>query len=287
MPLVIAGATSGSTTVQATDAVTATITLPSATGTVQLSGAAASFTTLNVGSASGGGVLSVKGGTNANFNINSSGTGVQLYAVNDANNSAVDFTYNGLTHIFVASSVTAMTLNTSGGIKTLNTISVGNATPSTSGAGITFPATQSASTDANTLDDYEEGTWTPVIGGDGGATGQTYTVQKGIYTKIGRNVTISGYITLTNKGTFSGITYTCITGLPFTGLAYDYAVNINYYLNLGGNIVQCTGYIASSGLTIYLCANTAASANLQATGFPQSYITNSTTIEFTATYFTA
>jgi hypothetical protein len=170
------------------------------------------------------------------------------------------------------------------GVKTATTISVGAATPSASGAGITFPATQSASTDANTLDDYEEGTWTPVIGGESGATGQTYTVQKGIYTKIGRNVTISGYITLTNKGTFSGSTYTCIIGLPFTGSAYDYAVNINYYLNLGGNIVQCTGYVASNGSTIYLCANTAASANLQATGFPQSYITNSTTIEFTATY---
>ena len=51
--LVLAGNTSGSTTVQATDAVTATITLPSATGTVQLSGAAASFTSLGVGAVGG------------------------------------------------------------------------------------------------------------------------------------------------------------------------------------------------------------------------------------------
>ena len=41
------------------------------------------------------------------------------------------------------------------------TIGVGGATASASGTGITFPATQSASSDANTLDDYEEGTWTP------------------------------------------------------------------------------------------------------------------------------
>ena len=49
--------------------------------------------------------------------------------------------------------VEAMRINSSGGVQHVNTISVGAATPSTSGAGITFPAAQSASTDANTLDD--------------------------------------------------------------------------------------------------------------------------------------
>jgi hypothetical protein len=44
-------------------------------------------------------------------------------------------------------------------------IGLGGATPTTSGTGITFPATASASTNANTLDDYEEGTWTPEYGG--------------------------------------------------------------------------------------------------------------------------
>ena len=53
--------------------------------------------------------------------------------------------------------------------KVVTTIGVGNATPSASGAGITFPATQSASTDANTLDDYEEGTWTPTIAASSGS----------------------------------------------------------------------------------------------------------------------
>jgi hypothetical protein len=71
------------------------------------------------------------------------------------------------------------------------TIGVGNATPSASGAGITFPATQSASTDANTLDDYEEGTWTPTVRGTSTAGTGTYTVQVGTYTKIGRLVTVT------------------------------------------------------------------------------------------------
>jgi hypothetical protein len=75
-----------------------------------------------------------------------------------------------------------------GGFQSKTTISVGDAAPSTSGAGITFPATQSASSDANTLDDYEEGTWTPT---DNSGAGLTFTNNGSQYTKIGRAVTIN------------------------------------------------------------------------------------------------
>lgn len=51
-------------------------------------------------------------------------------------------------------------------------IGLGNSTPS-SGMGIKFPATQSASSDANTLDDYEEGTWTPTLTRAGQTINQT------------------------------------------------------------------------------------------------------------------
>jgi len=72
-----------------------------------------------------------------------------------------------------------------------SSISVGGATPSTTGAGLTFPATQSASSDANTLDDYEEGTWTPTLGGTGTSPTCSYNQQNGTYTKIGNIVTIN------------------------------------------------------------------------------------------------
>jgi hypothetical protein len=108
----------------------------------------------------------------------------------------------------------AMTLNASGGLQTLNTIGVGNATPSTSGAGITFPATQSASTNANTLDDYEEGTWTPTVGSNSG-TATTYTISTAYYTKVGRLVNVSGYITPTNGTLGNTNNYLRINGLPF------------------------------------------------------------------------
>lgn len=96
------------------------------------------------------------------------------------------------------------------------TIGVGGATPSTIGSGITFPATQSASNDANTLDDYEEGSWTPSITFGGGSTGITYnaTYRTGIYTKIGSLVTASCYFSLTSKGSSTG--QVSIGGLPFS-----------------------------------------------------------------------
>ena len=59
---------------------------------------------------------------------------------------------------------------------------------------IKFPASQSASADANTLDDYEEGTWSPTLITDGGGQSVTYTQQRGTYTKIGRVVTLSWYV---------------------------------------------------------------------------------------------
>lgn len=81
------------------------------------------------------------------------------------------------------------------------------------GTGIAFPATQSASTDANTLDDYEEGTWTPGVAYGGGSTGQVYSNQTGSYIKIGRLVSINASFNITNNGSSTG--NATISGLPF------------------------------------------------------------------------
>lgn len=83
---------------------------------------------------------------------------------------------------------------------------------------IKFPATQNPSADANTLDDYEEGTWTPVLKFGGGVTGITYTTQVGTYTKVGRAVHIVFYLQLSNKGSSTGAA--TVTGLPFTSAAF-------------------------------------------------------------------
>jgi len=82
------------------------------------------------------------------------------------------------------------------------------------GGQIAFPASQAASANVNTLDDYEEGTFTPTITFGGGSTGITYGWRVGSYTKIGNRVTITGHIYMTNIGTSTGAAK--ITALPFT-----------------------------------------------------------------------
>lgn len=84
---------------------------------------------------------------------------------------------------------------------------------------IKFPASQNASADANTLDDYEEGTWTPVLTfATPGNLNVVYSVQVGTYTKIGRSVHLSFCLT-TSTFTHTTASGDCqITGLPFTSL---------------------------------------------------------------------
>jgi hypothetical protein len=70
--------------------------------------------------------------------------------------------------------------------------------------GIAFPATQSASSNANTLDDYEEGTWTPTLSYASGTSGVIHIGQSGSYVKVGRAVHVQLTLQLSNKGTGSG-----------------------------------------------------------------------------------
>jgi hypothetical protein len=94
-----------------------------------------------------------------------------------------------------------------------SSIALNGAVPQ-AGTGITFPASQNASANANTLDDYEEGTWTPEFTAVTAPTGVTYGTQVGRYTKIGKSVTVWGVIGLGSKGT-GGSGEIRITGLPF------------------------------------------------------------------------
>jgi hypothetical protein len=130
--------------------------------------------------------------------------------------------------------ITSPGLDASGVNKFATTISVGNATPSVSGAGITFPTTQNASSGANTLDDYEEGSWTPgIIAGGMSIT----SLHSAFYTKVGRHVTAYCYFNITNTGGLSGYQ---ITGLPFINpLGYG---PVNHYYGDGMN----------SGLALYI-----------------------------------
>ncbi len=78
---------------------------------------------------------------------------------------------------------------------------------------VAFPATVNPSAGANVLDDYEEGSWTPVVTFGVGVTGITYDNQVGSYVKIGRLVYFNLQLNLSSNGSSTG-TLT-ITGLPF------------------------------------------------------------------------
>ena len=97
------------------------------------------------------------------------------------------------------------------------TLALDSAVPNT-GTGITFPATQSASSNANTLDDYEEGTWTPSLQG---FTSIAYSTQTGAYTKIGKVVNIVLHIVVSG-GTRSGADL-LVLSLPFTSASQGYS----------------------------------------------------------------
>jgi hypothetical protein len=67
---------------------------------------------------------------------------------------------------------------------------------------------------SNTLDSYEEGTWTPSFGADGSNPTMTYSAQVGRYTKIGNLVTAyCQIITASRSGGSGALT---VDGLPFT-----------------------------------------------------------------------
>jgi hypothetical protein len=131
--------------------------------------------------------------------------------------------------------------------------------------GVVFPASQVTSADPNTLDDYEEGTWTPLLTGSvsgqassGGAT-NTY----GNYTKIGRLVTLNFVISLSSVNTLLGGVY--LSQLPFN-LAAGSALENRYpqgTVNFAGlGSLWCSVIVGSDGNTnklLFVGVKTAAS----------------------------
>lgn len=81
---------------------------------------------------------------------------------------------------------------------------------------IAFPAAQAASSNANTLDDYEEGTWTPTLTFETpGNLSVSYATRVGLYTKIGNVVTLQVDITTSAFTHSTAAGALLITGLPF------------------------------------------------------------------------
>jgi hypothetical protein len=141
-----------------------------------------------------------------------------------------------------------------------STIGVGGATAAASGAGITFPGTVSASSDANTLDDYEEGNFTPAFTFASGSV--TYSEQSAFYVKVGRFVQCNIALYISGLSSPSGGVQ--ITGMPFTagtgerfvcawniGLARDFAsaLTLTGYIGNNNTILQISKGLANGTFT--------------------------------------
>jgi hypothetical protein len=146
-----------------------------------------------------------------------------------------------------AAGTTTLTLpTTSGTVLTTNVSGIASVN------GIQFPATQSASADANTLDDYEEGTWTPTVQGTSTAGAATYGTRIGKYTKIGNTVNIMCSLSWTAH---TGSGDTVVGGLPFVPANYSgnaiWASSIYANaMNFGTSATQLVGLITEAADSI-------------------------------------
>ena len=148
---------------------------------------------------------------------------------------------------------------------------------------IAFPATQAASSGANTLDDYEEGTWTPTITGTTSASGQVYTTQVGKYVKIGKLVQAQAYVVLSTLGTITGGVQ--IGGLPFTSEnttnQFSPAI-VTFWDVLTTAMVFVGGYVNPNTAKINIVGATAAATSIA--GLGQGDLSNTTALMGTALY---
>jgi hypothetical protein len=217
--------------------------------------------------ASGRGNVTINGATNSILVLANGGT-TSGYMFGDA--SSLGFSAGAGTNSRVMTFDTNGTerarIPSTGGIQSVNSISVGNATPTTSGAGITFPATRSASTDANTLDDYEEGTWTPTVT----ATSGSYTsyTSSGTYTVVGRLVTMTSYFVVTNKGTGSGVAK--LTNIPFGAATVGGSFTSSGINENTGNIT-CAQLINAAPTTAYIQTATGGDPITAGQGYSTSF----------------
>ena len=116
---------------------------------------------------------------------------------------------------------------------------------------ITFPAVQNASADAHTLDDYEEGTWTPAFTlttTQFDAIG--YSVQEGDYEKNGRTVRVTGHITVNSLTVGAAAGNLQISGLPFAAAGVQASIYIGFIANFTAN-TPISGLHTGTSINLY------------------------------------
>jgi len=156
-------------------------------------------------------------GTDNPLNLTVHNVGVTTFRISTAGVLAYDHTFNGTTYTIANNNGGAgvpiiFGTKTSGGESARFNASGNLAFPN--GQGVDLSATAGANATSSLLDDYEEGTWTPVFAGGTSAGTYTYGSQVGRYTKVGNM--IHAHFKLENITTGSAGTGNIeISGLPY------------------------------------------------------------------------
>ena len=237
------------------------------TGTLPIANGGTGLTTtpangaLDIGNGTGFTRATLTAGTN--ITITNSAGGISIAAAaGSPGGSTTQVQYNNAGAFGGISGVTTdgtrMTAST--------TIGVGAATPSTSGSGISFPATQSASTDANTLDDYREGSFTGTL--TGCTTSPTGTIY---YVKNGNTITLAINSALTATSNSVAMT---ITGVPAVlRPAVANVIVVSLVQDVSSNSVS-VGVVGTTGtMTFYKTADGGNFTTSGTKGWPSQNIT--------------
>tara|TARA_R110000803_G_scaffold7505_3_gene24198 strand:+ start:706 stop:1563 length:858 start_codon:yes stop_codon:yes gene_type:complete len=182
--------------------------------------------------------------------------------------------YNNATNIvakFTTNSGTSDVLTLNGDRNM--TLHAGNLIIGTSGKGIDFSATSGTGT-SELFDDYEEGTWTPALGGTA-----TYSALEANYVKVGALVQVKATILVNTIGTGSATT---ITGLPYLNGDSMAAMNIATMSNSATSVVYVVGSIGANSSTITMRGLTAAGTTMT---IPNIF-GNGTYVEMSGSYST-
>lgn len=153
--------------------------------------------------------------------------------------------------------------------------------------GIKFPATQVPSSDPNTLDEYEEGTWTPSIDSQTAGTSRVTTVYSAKYTRIGNLVYVTCYVAMTTLGS-GGSGPWVINGLPFSsaGGAVFSSLSIAFASDLNANVVSLYGYVQQSSTQIRMTGLAAAGVSIDQLDFA-TYVKAGTSLVISGQYLAA
>lgn len=161
------------------------------------------------------------------------------------------------------------------------TVTSGNTVIATAGKGIDFSAnTHATGMTSELLTWYEEGAFTPGLMFGSGTTGITYAASTTArYTRIGRQVTVTGVVVLTNKGSSSGQAQ--VTGLPFAvASGADSLATLRLEKVSFANVYS--GVLFGTGSKIFLYETTLAGVS---TDITDADFANDSSVYFAATYF--